>query len=651
MRVQALINLHRCIKSGTIFLLILIFVFTGSMPVYADRLPEHDIDSLVELANQKQLHQERQWHLLLHYRTSFLGKVEGQEDGLSFYNSPIGKTDPQAELSATLRRFFEFPSNLKKDEEHPQCVFPARYKWLKRELGFDSSQLPEQSCPRLEGWMRDLNPEKITLVFSSFYMNNPASMFGHTLLRIDTEREGLTQKLLNYGVNYAAIPDTENALLYVLKGLFGFFKGEFALFPYYVKVQTYSNMESRDLWEYELNFTEDQMNTFLLHLWELGGNYFDYYYFQENCSYHILSLLEVANPDLHLTDQFLFHVIPSDTVKALTRYDDLVSKIVYRPSLLSQMSHKEIQMTEDQRRLLGAIIDNPSTIQDEHFGKRDVAEKALVLDTFLDYAQYINMREKKEESDPAFIKNREVLLARSQLRIRPEYGAQSEFSTRPELGHGSDRLKIGFGIVEGEAFEELAYRPAYHDLLARDAGFGKGSQILFLDVTARHYNDIGETKLERLDLIDIVSLTPYDRLFNKKSWRFNIGVDTIKDFDCSFCNAFKSAYGIGLSYKSADASPLTLYAMADAQLEVSNRLNSDYRVGGGGTIGIFFDPIEKWRIQALGNYLRFPLGHDSEYYRITLNQRYALSQNIDLRLELNQIKKKGEWLFSVNLYF
>ena len=26
----------------------------------------------------------------------------------------------------------------------------------------------------------------------------------------------------------------------------------------------------------------DQVNDLLLHLWELGGNYFDYYYFQEN---------------------------------------------------------------------------------------------------------------------------------------------------------------------------------------------------------------------------------------------------------------------------------------------------------------------------------------------------------------------------------
>ena len=148
---------------------------------------------------------------------------------------------------------------VKEGKEHPQCTFPARYKWLKRELGFDAGKMPEISCDRLDGWLMGLDAEKITMVFSSFYMNNPASMFGHTLLRVDSRKKGENQKLLNYGVNYAASVDTSNALIYALKGLFGFFKGEFSVFPYYIKVQDYSNLESRDLWEYELNLNADQM--------------------------------------------------------------------------------------------------------------------------------------------------------------------------------------------------------------------------------------------------------------------------------------------------------------------------------------------------------------------------------------------------------
>ncbi len=625
--------------------------FFNDSPLYAQPAGENYINRLIKVAGEKQLHKERMWHLLLHYRENFLGNTTGQEDGPAFYNAPDGKTNPETELAMTLRQFFQLPETLNQGVEHPQCIFPARYKWLKKELSFDPLLLPEVRCQRLESWLINLSPEKITLVFSSFYMNNPASMFGHTLLRIDKKREEGPQKLLNYGVNYAATLDTDNALLYVFKGLFGLFKGEFALFPYYVKVQTYNNLESRDLWEYELNFTDDQMDMFLRHLWELGGNYFDYYYFQENCSYHILSLLEVANPELHLTDQFFFHVIPSDTVKALTPYSKLIANKVYRPSLLSQMAHKRTQMNDHQEALLQELIKDPSSLKSEIFQKLSTSEKALILDAFLDYAQYKNMQNKNEDKPSELIKNRAVLIERSKLGVRTEEGVQTEYSTRPELGHGSDRLKIGFGQHEGETFEEIAYRPAYHDLLAKDTGFGKGSQILFLDITARYYSDIDEFKLDRLQLIDIVSLTPYDPLFKKKSWRFAIGIDTVKDLDCNFCNSFKTSYGFGLTYKKSYFSPFTLYGLLNIELEVSNDLKRDYRAGGGGTLGLFHDFTENWRIQLLGSYLDFPLGHDSDYYKIAVNQRYAVSQNSDIRIELNQIENREEWLFSINAYF
>lgn len=634
----------------TLFFVFVMLLIIDCFPLHAAPPPENPLDLLIKQALEKKLHTSRVWHLLLHYQKKPLGGFEGREDGPDFYNSPMGKTNPQAELKATLTNFFKPHDQLKKGEEHPQCNFAARYKWLKKELSLDTKIFPDQACPRLNKWLKKLNPKSITLVFSSFYMNNPASMFGHTLLRIDSQDNDHSRKLLNYGVNYAAEADTDNPLLYIVKGLFGLFKGNFSIFPYHIKVQRYNNMESRDLWEYELNFTEDQIDTFLRHLWELGGNYFDYYYFQENCSYHILSLLEVANPELYLTDQFWFHVIPSDTVKAVMRNEEFISNKIYRPSILNKMAHKRSQMTKMQEDLLQELIRDPSSLHSNAFQKLNVSEKALVFDTFLDYAQYINMRRKKID-DLDLITNRAILLERSKLGLVQQDHKQTEFSTRPELGHGSDRLKIGVGAFDGESFEEIAYRPAYHDLLAKDIGFGKGSQILFLDVTARYYHDIDQFKLDKLQLIDIISLTPYDPLFKKKSWQFNIGIDTIKDFDCNFCNAFKTAYGFGLTYKPTYFSPFTLYSLLDIELELSNNLESDYRAGGGGTIGFFHDLTDDWRIQALANYLDFPLGHDSNYYTLEINQRYALSQNLDLRLELNRIEDKETWLFSLNAYF
>ena len=73
--------------------------------------------------------------------------------------------------------------------------------------------------------------------------------------------------------------------------------------PYYVKVQEYSNMESRDLWEYELTLSAAQVSRLVMHAWETRATHFDYYFFSRNCSYQLLALLEAADPDLHLIER------------------------------------------------------------------------------------------------------------------------------------------------------------------------------------------------------------------------------------------------------------------------------------------------------------------------------------------------------------
>src|SRR5690606_26093360 len=124
--------------------------------------------------------------------------------------------------------------------------------------------------------------------------------FGHTFLRINRRNSDLAprQELLDYGVDFSAGVDTDNAVVYALKGLLGFFPGVFRRIPYYYKVREYNDYELRDLWEYELSLTQREVDLVVAHLWELGSTHFDYYYLTENCSYHVLGALEVARPDL-----------------------------------------------------------------------------------------------------------------------------------------------------------------------------------------------------------------------------------------------------------------------------------------------------------------------------------------------------------------
>lgn len=84
----------------------------------------------------------------------------------------------------------------------------------------------------------------------------------------------------------------------------GGYPGLFALVPYQEKLSEYRSLENRDLWEYRLNLTQAETERMVEHVWELKQIKFDYFFFDENCSYRLLELLQVARPSLRLTGQF-----------------------------------------------------------------------------------------------------------------------------------------------------------------------------------------------------------------------------------------------------------------------------------------------------------------------------------------------------------
>ena len=223
-----------------------------------------------------------------------------------------GQRNPESELTETLRGFL-FSDMARPDEMHPQCRFPARFQWLDKNLNFDESRMPIHPCERFNLWISKLNVGSITIVFSSYYLNNPASMFGHTLLKLNNKDYEGKAEMLDYSANFAANvnPAEENMFIYPVLGLTGGYPGTYTMFPYYLKLNEYNNFESRDIWEYKLNLTQEETSRLMYHLWELGSTWFDYFYIDENCSYQLLTLLEVARPSLEISDDFfiLFNLL------------------------------------------------------------------------------------------------------------------------------------------------------------------------------------------------------------------------------------------------------------------------------------------------------------------------------------------------------
>jgi Domain of unknown function (DUF4105) len=633
-----------------IALLLFILILFPPSPVGAGEPSENAyLVELIDKGLQTKLAGEREWHLLLHYRENLFGGYTSEQDDPGFFMSPDGKTDPQAELNATLKQFFS-EELVGRSRQPAQCAFIARYHWLRERLQFDDSRLPKLACERFDRWFNDFEAQSITLIFPSAFLDNPASMFGHTFLRVDQRGQTDQTKILAQTVNYAAYVPPDAGLAYPIRGLFGGYSGYFSTYPYYLKVQEYRDIENRDIWEYRLNFTEPQVKRLLMHSWELGNAAFDYFFLKENCSYHLLALLEYADPTLHLTDKFFMWTVPADTVRLIASKPGLVTSIAYRPSRSNVIRRKRESLPASERELALRITQDRGELTSPAFVQLGLTKQAFLLDLASDYLRY---RIETTDSPPPELKerNRAVLTARSQLRIPSEEFKVVPFAKQPELGHKTSRATAGAGWRNDDTFEEVSVRAGYHDLLDPEVGYTPDAQIEIASLTVRHYNRADQTRIERATLANVLSLSPIDSVFHSPSWKINMGMNTIRFGDCQLCsNGFLNG-GIGAAVESHWLKREVLFAFAETEADYSHAYEENYRVGGGGTAGLLADLTDRWKLMASGTYLRYALGDKSDDFRWFVGQRYTLSQNWALRLEYNHRDRDNDVTFTVQTFF
>ena len=629
--------------------LLLAFLLVPAAALATEAQDNAYLDELIRRVVEARLSEHRYWHLLLHYRENVGGGYTSEADDPGFFLAPNGKTDPRAELEATLAKLFS-DELVGRSRQPTQCAFIARYHWLKSELGIDDRRLPPLPCERFKAWYAELNPQSVSFIFASAFMNNPASMFGHTFLRIDQKGQTEQTRLLAYTINYAADPASASGVAYAYLGITGGFKGHFLTMPYYMKVQEYRDFENRDIWEYRLNLSMEQIERMLRHAWELGNAYFDYYFFKENCSYHLLSLLEIADPALHLTDRFVFWTIPADTVRLITGQPGLIGEITYRPSRSTQIRRKREDLTGEEEGWLQRIIQESSTAGAEEFARLPLQRRALILDIASDYLLY------RSVADDAYAasykeKNLIVLTTRSGLKVTSDEFVVRPFAQRPELGHRTLRVALGGGWREDEWFEELSIRAGYHDLLDPEIGYTPDAQIELLALSLRHYEKRDQTRLERATLANIVSLSPADALFRPPSWKLSAGYDTVNRAGCRYCGNANVNGGLGGAGETQWLRREVYFAFAELDVNYGHAFEQNHRAGAGGTVGLLADLTERWKVLLSTTYLRFPLGERSDDFRVSFQQRYTIQTDWALRLEFNHRDHDNEAILRVLTYF
>jgi hypothetical protein len=615
--------------------------------------PAH-LAELLERARAARLWEDPAWLRLGHYRPTRKRGFESEVDGMAFFRALRGKTDPRAELEATLRAFFD-DRPVADELSDAMCRYPARFAFLAGRLGIDLRRLPPRRCPRFEAFLERIRPRSVTLVFSSYYLNNPASAFGHTFLRLnkdDAARAGKEWELLDYGIDYSATVDTKNAVLYAAKGLFGLFKGEFRNIAYYYKVREYADAESRDLWEYDLTLTPGEVALLSAHLWELGGTYFDYWYLDENCSYHILGALEAAAPRLSLLEHVgTYVVIPADTVKALFRNPGLVRSVSYRPSIRTQFMTRLGRLDArgaDAVEALSASAAAPLP----SLGKDG---EAAVLDAALDHLDLRYGRALALGTAPEAARERQVLLERRSALgvVSPPLDVPLPTRRAPELGHGSARMGAGGGWSSEEGgLLLLDLRLALHDLGDPPDGYPPLSQIEFLPVRLRLAPKVERAEVDEAWGVRIVVLNDLSRFELRPSWRVRFGAATVRDAGCDACLAGQVELGGGFAKVLG---PLDVYGGADVVVEGSGHLEgwggSPLRVGAGPG-GLLRLRLAPWAIVLADARYRWNVETaPRETWDLRAALRLHLSRTISLALEGRRVPSADEGTVAVQAFY
>jgi hypothetical protein len=607
------------------------------------------LNTLAQTAVENKLHQNLQWLALLQHKTGWLGTLaetacnakqsstitKSLIDDPQFFLAEDGKYSAQAELLATI-----FALNTTDvSDTNPQCRFPARYAWLAKQLHFDYSKITKPNCKRFQEWFSAIAPESLTLIFPSAYINSPASAFGHTLIRINQNPQHNQDELLYYTASYSAQTNAQDsALLYALKGLLGAYHGYFIINNYYDRVNMYGDSENRDIWEYDLNFTKAEAEMLVANLWELRESNINYYYFDDNCAYILLALLEAGRPELRLTEKFQTWITPIDSIKELTKINGLIGEIRFRPALQTKLSKSAQLANTKEISLAKKMADADTNLNYLDQLALTPTEKAKILDLAIDYLSY-TLPDKYLGFDTYREHTVGLLNKRSQIDVISKPISIETPSIRPDEGHESSKFNLTSSYYNSQFFYNLQFNFAYHELLDPQGGFKIGSELLFFK-TIISYQQHENFKLNAFVPLQLKSYSPITPMFTPISWEFKLDMQRLAFDKKENHSVYSLGGGLGLTWGLKQNS--LFYNLLLLNSTTSRHYAQDYAIGGGAKSGFLLYWTDIWATNFYLTGTNYFWGDNHQSYEIALDNRFTLNKNLALKIKFSQSKEFQE---------
>ena len=600
------------------FRIVLLFSLFLCLPTHAN------INSLVSSEKLTKLANHETWLKLLHYESSILSSTLVSEiSDKSFFLSPLGSTSPISELKATIDALVKTETT----NNSVRCRFPARALWLSKMLPNINRNQTKTNCPSLEQYKSEMKAQSISVIYASGYLGNPASMYGHLLLKVNSDNN---TKLLDNTFNFGAIyPRNEPSLRYITLGITGGYQARFATESFHRHNHIYNESELRDMWEYQLKLSPDDIEFLLMHYWELRSQTFTYYFFKQNCAYQIAKLLELVidRPLMHSNKAW---VMPYDIIRGIST--DIKGKSTPIKNIIKHQSRQESfyekfnQLSNQEQQLVEGIIHNKEIITSVVFKQLEAVSQKKITDTLLDYFNFINI--KNNGLNPVQKEtHRQLLLTRftqsidrikwDKVATSPPHEAQYPTLLQISPTHFSDKKNN----------IELRFKANYYDLLSLEAGRMKNTSLSMFDLRLAISDD--GISIAQLDLLNIENLNasqtglPDDEVL---SWTLNIGISPVEN-QCENCLVTGITGAVGKSFSPNNR--LTLYSLVEGKIHAPSKdlgyLKAGLKLGGLITLS------PSWTMKLDIGYHSYLHDSHQQGHSINWQQRFGKAKDWDVR--------------------
>jgi hypothetical protein len=502
------------------------------------------------------LSKEKTWLKLLHYD---IDKKRSSINSEDFFLSKDGKKNPKKELLATIQNY----QDVKDQNSSAVCKFPARYMWLSKQINLPNYEMINHSCTKLQKWYNSKHVKSISLLFVSGYLGNPASTFGHSFLKLNQEDETRSD-LFDLSVSYGAlVPNQENGFVYIFKGITGGYDAGFTDKYFYTQDLVYSHTEFRDIWDYKLNLSQDEKEFLLLHIWELIGKKFQYFFTHRNCGYEVSKLLELVIDEPLVKDADVWFA-PVETFHRFNEIDKkrekkLIEKITYIPSEQQLIyNHFKILSKEEKAIASRMIQQDKQSLKDT---KLSETQKIHITDFILAYYKYMLVKER--DNNQTIQKKNKILLQRLQLPQQKKQNIPIEKRASPHLDNKPRSLSLSLSHSQ-EYNNYLSFRFIPFGIEAIGQNTLRGNALSILDTTIGIKDK--EIFIDKLDFIKVDNYKTMQLPFqdeNPWSWQLQVG---LKNIDKSYDMFAKS--GIGRAYRKNN---LLLFALINGSIHSKNQ--------------------------------------------------------------------------------